>query len=212
MKLAISDVKELELKKDIEGLIIALEYKKDKEIQDLAAETLGKIGDLRATDPILHSLTKNPLEQSFFKDKVTGRRSLITNNIDFWRRALKKLFGDYTGLILKAFMYSSVLTEYSSEESDREEYEYDMDKSDEAIQDLCKISSQISNNILHKIRKKSSVKVLTNYYSTVAGKREDYDILSFESQHEIAKNELKQRGNPPYDPSAYLYKDAWKIK
>ena len=45
------NVKELESKGDVEGLIKALGYKKDRQVQFGAARALGKIGDARAVEP-----------------------------------------------------------------------------------------------------------------------------------------------------------------
>ena len=38
-----------------------------------------------------------------------------------------------------------------------------------------------------------------------------YEALSCEPIRQIARQELKKRGNPSYNPSAYLDEDAWTI-
>ena len=52
------NIKKLESKKNIEGLIKALSYQKDVQIRIDAAQALGNIADIRAIDPLLSSLIK----------------------------------------------------------------------------------------------------------------------------------------------------------
>jgi HEAT repeat protein len=50
------NIEKMENKKDIEGLIKALNYKKDDDIRKTAASILGKFGDARAVEPLLYIL------------------------------------------------------------------------------------------------------------------------------------------------------------
>lgn len=52
------NVEKLEAKKDIAGLIKALDYEKDTFVQKKAAEALGKIGDARAVEPLIKALMR----------------------------------------------------------------------------------------------------------------------------------------------------------
>jgi HEAT repeat protein len=45
-----SDVEKMEAKRDVNGLIKALAYRKDALVRQRAAEALGEIGDARAVD------------------------------------------------------------------------------------------------------------------------------------------------------------------
>ncbi|MHC1588990.1 MAG: HEAT repeat domain-containing protein, partial [Methermicoccaceae archaeon] len=50
------DVNELREKKDVEGLIGALSYKRGWHVRMTAAESLGEIKDPRAVDPLIRAL------------------------------------------------------------------------------------------------------------------------------------------------------------
>ena len=50
------DVENLKAKKDVEGLLKALKYKKDNDVREKAAAALGEIGDERAVGPLTHAL------------------------------------------------------------------------------------------------------------------------------------------------------------
>jgi HEAT repeat protein len=52
-------IKKLKHKKDIKGLIKALEYKKDPTVRAGAAEALGQIGDSCAVEPLIAALKDN---------------------------------------------------------------------------------------------------------------------------------------------------------
>ncbi|MFZ3058114.1 MAG: HEAT repeat domain-containing protein [Candidatus Methanoperedens sp.] len=47
-------------KRDVDGLIKALRYKKDSDVRMEAAEALGKIGDKRAVKPLIQALNNRP--------------------------------------------------------------------------------------------------------------------------------------------------------
>ncbi|MCK4736590.1 MAG: HEAT repeat domain-containing protein [Methanophagales archaeon] len=50
------DVEKLEKKKDVQGLIKALQYKKDRDVRGAAAKALGNIRDKRAVEPLVQAL------------------------------------------------------------------------------------------------------------------------------------------------------------
>lgn len=50
------NIEKMENKKDIEGLIKALNYKKDDDVRKTAASVLGKIGHARAVEPLIYIL------------------------------------------------------------------------------------------------------------------------------------------------------------
>jgi len=52
----VPNVTKLKNKKDIEGLIRALDYKKDPGIREAAAKALGEIGDASAVKPLIQVL------------------------------------------------------------------------------------------------------------------------------------------------------------
>lgn len=50
------DVKDMEKKKDVDGLIKALGYEKDVQVRREAAYMLGKVGNSSAVDPLIKAL------------------------------------------------------------------------------------------------------------------------------------------------------------
>ncbi|GAI51331.1 unnamed protein product, partial [marine sediment metagenome] len=86
--------------------------------------------------------------------------------------------------------------------SDYLETGYLYKKSDSAIKYLCNLKSPITNNLLNLVVKKKDIEVTT---SARCANEEDYTRkLSFQTQRDLASEELKRRGNPPYDPKFYL--------
>jgi len=161
---------------------------------------LGKLGDLRAAEPIISWLfmSTDPLYAIQDPQRLN---SLI--------EGIRNLFGDYTALILKASRYVEIRKEVTWEghKYDAGIVHHNVRENDEAIRELCRIPTKISSNILRKVLQKKDIEIKVGWSCMF----EDYGILSFENQREMAKKELEQRENPPYDPSAYLEKGAWKI-
>lgn len=199
----------------LEPLVQAL-MDEDEDARQEAAKTLGKIGDTRAADAIINWLFMNPLKKRRWRytQHTYGSSNTQSGTEEdpqiFWKKALKNLLGDYTDLVLKAFKYTEFEdTSVGITHESHDSYEYNLSESDKAIRKLCEISTQISTNILHKISQKRDIEVEVSYDSSCS--QSSYDTLSFESQRKVAKKELERRGNPPYDPSAYLKKENWKL-
>ncbi len=152
------------------------------------AEVLGKIGDKRAAEIIISLV----LQDNCYPFNGNLRDS----------KTMENLFGNYTEYIIKA---TSFRVEVSGcEFSNSKEYCPDF----EGIKTLCKMNTQISNNILHQIVKLRDIKVSTAW-SDCSG--HTYGTLSFEPFRKMAREELERRGNPIYNPSAYLDDEAWKL-
>lgn len=109
---------------------------------------------------------------------------------------LPKLLGEYTNLILDIFTWKPT--------TDPERR--DISRCDEAIRRLCMTNTAVSSNILHKITKIYHLVVSNSGTGPVT-----VNYLGFKAQKQMAKEELKRRGNPRYDPSVYLDQDAWRI-
>jgi hypothetical protein len=110
---------------------------------------------------------------------------------------LPKLLGEYTDLILDIFAWRPT--------TDLEQW--DVSRCNEAIQRLCMTNTPVSSNILHKVAKVGGVSVSSQWGTGF----HTLEYLDFKSQRQKAKDELKRRGNPRYDPSAYLNQDAWRL-
>ena len=123
---------------------------------------------------------------------------------------VEKYFGDYTDLIYSLFTYSVEERDHSRGNTTRIEYDYNLRPADLALNKLCKIKTPVSSNILHMIARRGDISVKVGYHSCIESNTE-FGSLSFKHHRNKATAELKRRGNPPYDPSAYLKKDAWKL-
>ncbi len=160
------------------------------------AFALGKIGDLRSAEAIIDWL---------FSEFPYPLWANIDRFFSDWYDKMRTLFGDYTALILKVPRIKK--PDRIDTGKDSGTYHYDLKENKEAILELCNIPTQISSNILHKISQRRDIKVTISWSCSFF----DEGNLSFESQREIATNELKRRGNPPYDPAAFLSEEAWKL-
>jgi HEAT repeat protein len=209
----------------VEPLIQALKY---QDLRSEAIRILGDIGDAIAVEPLSRILLdddwKTQQDTVFALGKIRDFRSaqaiidwlfseypaLVIRthqfNIPRYIDSMRNLFGEYASLILKASgIKEEIIPSPGKEDSGR--YNHDLKENEEAIQELCKINTQISSNILHKISQRRDIKVTISWSCNFFNEGN----LSFESQREIAINELKRRGNPPYDPAAFLSEEAWKL-
>jgi len=118
------------------------------------------------------------------------------------KAVLTKLLCDYTDLILNVFAWKIVNITLETGE-----VEVDSSRCNDAIRKLCEIDTPISSNILHKMSR--IYRLMTGSDMLFSGDTVQY--LDFKQYRQIAEDELKRRGNPPYDSSAYLNKDAWNI-
>jgi len=203
----------------VEPLIEALKYKdwyEDWYVREEAAEALGKIGDIRAVKPLIEALKDEYRYVRLKAAKALGKigdiravEAVIKSLFEFpselrYSSSLINLFGDYTDLILKACSYRRI---ERSRDRDSVSYDYDLQEAIAATKRLCDIRTPISSNILLLIAKRRDIEVISGYSCAIECK----GTLSFKSQRKIAKEELERRGNPPYEPSAYLKKEAWKL-
>lgn len=163
---------------------------------------LCEIGDRKATEAVVDWIFElGPLAAHLdgrpivYDNKPMSPVDLIRTKIP--PKVLPKLLGDYTDLILDIFAWRPT----------SEPGKFDVSRCHEAIQRLCMIKTPVSSNILHKVTKVGSLSVSSEWgveFHTVT-------YLDFKSQKQMAKEELKRRGKPRYDPSAYLNQDAWRL-
>ncbi len=69
----------------------------------------------------------------------------------------------------------------------------------DSITRLCSMNSPVSSNILHLVAKKRDITIRVCRYCNDWGD----EIWSFKDERNQALNELRRRGNPPYQPEAY---------
>lgn len=190
----------------VEPLIQAL---KDENfwVRANAAKALGKIGDARAVEALLQVLKDDDCTKGHREDAAgtlgrigdlraaEGVIVYISNNFYASLREsdLSNLLGGYTNLILEALLAGDYCPTFYK-------------RSVRAIDKLCSINTHISNNILHILSKKRTFTVYVSDGCTYGNVEE-----SFEFQRKKAEDELKRRGNPTYDSSIYLNKEAWNL-
>ncbi len=156
----------------------------DMYIRYNAALILGEMGEPQAIDQILECLFEIPRlpVSKELKDIKDTLRILIPESL---------LTHEIVDNAINASTYSDYL-----------ETGYLYKKSDSAIKYLCNLKSPITNNLLNLVVKKKDIEVTT---SARCANEEDYtQKLSFQTQRDLASEELKRRGNPPYDPKFYL--------
>jgi HEAT repeat protein len=223
--LAAEALGEIEDARAVEPLLCSL---KDEHsgVGGTAANALGRIGDKRALESLFQALIDEVSADRRSRGngswggsfatalaKMGDKRSVeviidcIFDRLGSCRRDLDdlstRLFEDYTDLIVKArFVEKSEETWYHGGK-----LSYNFDECNQSIERLCGIHTRISTNILHKVAGQQDEEVTWAYDWDQAW----YGTLSFEHQREVAREELERRGNPPYDPSAYLDEGAWKL-
>jgi HEAT repeat protein len=221
------------------GLLTKILRDRNERIRDAAAVALGDTGDARAVEPLIEALDEhgssvgrsavvalgNMREQRAFEPLLSIMRerpqrfewahevaAIALGRIGDVRAAetvidwlftrkpqhewpsylfqtddMVGLFGGYAGFILNASV--------SPHEKEN----------DEAVRVLCDVKTRISSNILHKVALKND----TDLYGSMERLRFATMLRPRSLTIMAAKEELRRRGNPPYDPSAYLEKEAW---
>ncbi len=160
---------------------------KRERFQDVAYMALIKIGRLEIVESLLDWL----LDTKCFQFYSSGK-----NELDSLASSSKNIFRDYAEPIIYAFRWT-----ISSYNRDRDETgtHYHLDSCIQGTEKLCQICTSISNNLLQKISKRPELAVY-------------WENADFGKQRDIARKELKCRGNPPYDSAAYLVPTNWIIK
>jgi HEAT repeat protein len=175
-------------------------------VRDKAVIALSKIGDRRALEPLIRVHEAGAVAEmgdvevaGAFVEWLFDSAPTLENRsgVEYWTERMRHIFGDYTELIVKVSAISELKDKI---------YEMSM----EAVKELCEINTPISSNILHKVLAKSDYLVFRGH-DEINTDYPVYDRTSFEPQREMARNELVKRENPPYDPKAYLDRDAWKL-
>jgi HEAT repeat protein len=196
-----------------------------------AAEALAKIGGVRAADPLIRVLKDEDLctESAAIALGRIGDRQHAALLIDylfshpegysptweghFQRRATpyREMFRDYAELLIRITSYET--SAYRPGTSPLTWFNNKIEEAPRAVKELCDIDSPISSNILHKIAEMRDIKVLKEQYDNdeTYTTSKTYGTLSVEPLRIIAREELGKRGSPPYDPSAYLLDDGWRI-
>jgi len=209
-ELAAEALVEINDNRTVEPLITALDDKNSR-VRFFAATALVKIGDKRAVEPLITASCDYGKDIRTLAIKGLGRigdqraahfvveRLFAMQLKDYGYADFKNLFGDYTEIIVDIC-------------SDRGHWRYYTScsqESDPALEKLCAISTPVSTNILHLVAKRKNIEVVVSegFCQQPPTLRE----MSFEAHRQKATQELRKRGNPLYDESAFLDKEAWKL-
>jgi len=145
----------------------------------------GILGIPEAIDPIVRALFESPQELKNLQEKPNPLPNTVPHS---------SLTLDIVNLILIASSYE----EKSKSWGRSRDIYYSVEESDDAVWKLCRLVSPITTNILHLVKNKT----ITFHMSDDDG--EWVNNIDFRRQKIAAEEELQRRGNPPYEPKAYL--------
>jgi HEAT repeat protein len=159
-----------------------------------AAFTLGKLGEPVAIDEIMKHLFEIP--EASFSESLKEVNDILTALIP-----KSSLTEDIIYYSISVSTYGNYLWTESS--FNRYRPSPILEPSDSALEKLCNIKSPVVSNLLHLIADKKDIEVTV----TSDCANEDWSRtykLDFNNQCLKAREELKRRGNPPYDAALYL--------
>jgi hypothetical protein len=207
----------LELKKKILGVLWSDERK--------AIESLAEIGDKKCVERVLRWLfveRKVGVERAW--DKSTQIKDIKQDFFKMDAVKYRNLFEDYTDFIFEALFIPGIIEREHIMREDPSDpgyvhyYKYNLDSVEKAIEELGKIRTPVSNNLLHLIAQREDIEVITEIIKVWGDLPPDQfgppvkeELLNLQRIREMAKEELARRGNPPYNPSAYLIEEGWKL-
>lgn len=169
--------------------------------QLVAVWALCEIGYRKATEPVLDWIFEwgacFPLGSGMGPGKEYYTSTMAIELL-FPPTTLPKLLGDYAELVLGVFRVRP------AKKLDL----YDLSECHEAVQRLCMISTPISSNILRKVTK---IENFVLAWKSQAGGFTETKYVDATSLRQMAKEELKRRGKPRYNPSAYLEQDTRRL-
>lgn len=193
------------------------------EKQAVFAFILGQIGSKESAEIIIDWLFRYPAFFAYWErrnyEKIHKTLGDALYGDGGYKPVLTNLFEGYTQLILDTSGYRWVENDAPGSDGCGTNYEFDFPRNDDAMKRLCDIQTGLSNNILYKIAHRKEVQVdwpRAPFFATesAASEEEIADKMGivvnyFELQKKRAREELKSRGCPAYDPSAFLTEIAW---
>ena len=216
---AIRALGEIKDKRAVEPLIQILDLNKriSKEVRDAAMEALIEIGDKKAANAVLMWLLQNNYICTIYYEKLKELKKLGFQTMKCLSKRierLKNLFDDYAEPIAKVTTVFEVRyyeADFIDDIPPIRNYTYDLDIAEEGVKQLCEIRTHISNNIIYLVSQMGDTKVRVREQDIMGYVDTIYDVLNREKLRKLAREELKRRGNPVYDPSVFLNEGAWKL-
>ena len=206
---------------DAESLIQALRDSPNQHTQDRLALTLGSLGDKKAAEPIINWLFEPRQLGLIIADRYSFEDRFIEctyNPFDSTARAwvtnLHSLLDGYDQIILEI---ATGVEKYVWVEMTQTTSKLDLAVSNNAIKKLCDIQTQVASNILCRVVLREDATLEFKGMQSKRGKdgisywehTTERRLLRFWRQRKMAEEELKRRGNPGLNSSAYLENDAW---
>lgn len=149
----------------------------------------------------------HPKMDFFFVQSLTGFGNKQIENQYLPNKGFELLFGDYSNILFRLFCLPY---ETFRDGNDNDSYSYDFSAMQDAIEELCRINTPISSNLLYLIAKRDQLSltkacVVRNRVAKFI-KEKSVEIIS---QKETANRELSKRGNPPYKQKLYEDPKSW---
>lgn len=152
---------------------------------------LCEAGNKNAVVPFLDWLHQYANDSSGAFQKTGCLSDIVRETIPM--KALENLFGVYTDMVLDLFVVTPSLP-----------LEVDLSRHTKAVMKLCAIKTPVSSNLLHKVAMKNRIQL--SYTAKWSGPmlKEKIEYVDVHRISALAKDEMALRGQPPYDPKAYL--------
>ena len=170
-------------------------------VQQEIVRLLGRIGDVKAAEPVLVWLFAHPVQ---IQDKV---------DCQAWIDDLHPLFGDFAALIVHVACYAEreihVLRDDMS--VTEHEYVYDLEAGNRAIHTLSAFESVVATNLFFLVADKRDATVDVHMMENEWGGGTSQGMRSFAVQREMARQSLQRRPGARYDPSAYEVRANWVL-
>jgi hypothetical protein len=170
------------------------------------AWALCEINDKKNIEPVVNwllSVGQGPLNLGLklllYRNRLLCPSDIIREFIP--DTTIARLLGDYSNIIMDALAW-----QLASSSEKRGEIKFRMDRCAAAVNRLCDIKTPISSNILMAL---SRIQRLTLQFTP--GSVQSREYVDFGQFGRRAMKELESRGEPRYDPEAYLDPNAWAL-
>lgn len=215
-----NDIKSLVKIKDVFEILASMFS--NEEFKYSIIEILGELKDTRAIELLQLELKKKNTDAVMSLAKIGGLEATeailryIYNNM--WvpigsdKKLFKAIFKDYTDLIFISVSYNANVRLDIPEEETYDNVNYYLVPAEEGVENLCKINTPLSSNLLHFIISIPDLAVGRGIVTSRTGEWSTNGILSFQTLRELAQKELIKRGNPDYDSNFFSEKNAWTLK
>lgn len=171
--------------KEASPVLIGFLRDENSKLREAAVTSLGKIGDAQAVSPILELLFEIP--------RLSGAPEIEKALLNIAPNSM--LTEEIVKNAVKASTYDHIYHGYQYDAG-----EISLVNSQRAVESLCRIKSQITSNILHLVAKKRNISVTMDTGCSPSWE----ELVDFQTQRQMALDELAARNSPPYNPEAFI--------